>query len=128
MLYGYELGAVIELLLFVYALLDVIRTPPDQCRELPKLLWLVLCFLPIIGPVAWLVLGRPQGARRSLPYKGNTGIPPEYDRPGRATAASPDDDAVFLAQVKARADEQRKKAAERAKRIRDAEDEPPPTP
>jgi hypothetical protein len=128
MLYGYELGAVVELLLLVYALLDVIRTPPQQCRELPKLLWLLLCFVPIVGPVAWLVLGRPQGPARSLPYKGNTGIPPEYDRPGRAAAASPDNDAAFLAQLKARAEEQRRQAAEQARRIREAEDEPPPAP
>jgi hypothetical protein len=128
MLYGYELGAVVELLLLVYALLDVIRTPPQQCRELPKLLWLLLCFVPLVGPVAWLVLGRPLGPARSLPYKGNTGIPPEYDRPGRAAAASPDSDAAFLAQLKARAEEQRKRAAEQARRIREAEDEPPPAP
>ena len=128
MLYGYELGAVVELLLFVYALLYVIRTPAEQCRELPKLLWLFLCFVPIIGPIAWLVLGRPQGPGRSLPYKGNTGIPPEYDRPGRATAGSPDDDALFLAELKLRAEEQRKKAAEEAKRLREQEDEAPPPP
>ena len=128
MLYGYELGAVVDLLLFVYAFLDVLRTPAEQCRELPKVLWLFLCFVPVIGPIAWLVLGRPQGPARSLPYKGNTGIPPEYDRPGRATAANPDDDAVFLAELKERAEQQRKKAVEQAKRLREREDEPPPPP
>lgn len=128
MLYGYEFGAVVDLLLFVYAFLDVLRTPAEQCRELPKVLWLMLCFVPIIGPIAWLVLGRPQGPARSLPYKGNTGIPPEYDRPGRATAANPDDDAIFLAQLKERAEQQRKKAVEQAKRLREREDDPPPPP
>ena len=118
---------VLELCLLVFCVLDVISSPEGSIRNLPKLVWLVLVIvLPLAGGIAWLVAGRPQGAARSLPYKGNTGIPPEYDRPGRATAYSPDDDAAFLAQLKARAEEQRKKASEQAKRLRDQEDEAPP--
>jgi hypothetical protein len=125
-LIAYEVALVVELCLLVYCVLNVLTTPPEHCRNLPKLLWLVLVIVfPVVGGIAWLVAGRPQGPARSLPYKGNTGIPPEYDRPGRAAALSPDDDAAFLAGLKERAEEQRRRAAEEARRLRD-EEQPPP--
>ena len=118
MLYGGGLLGLLELSLVVYCVLNVITTPEAQVRHLPKLLWLALVvFLPIVGGIAWLVAGRPQGPARSLPYKGNLGTPVEYDRPGRATACSPDDDAEFLRGLKERADAQRRQAeAERRAR------------
>lgn len=104
MLYGGGALALFELALLIYCALNVITTPEAQVRNLPKLLWLVLVvFLPVVGSVAWLVAGRPQGPSRSLPYQGNTGIPPEYDRPGRASAHRPDDDAAFLRGLRDRA-------------------------
>jgi hypothetical protein len=122
---GYEAMFVIELCLLVYCVLDVIRTPEGATRNLPKMVWLLLVIiLPLAGGIAWLAVGRPLGPQ-NLPYRGNKGIPPEYDRPGRATANSPDDDAAFLAQLRDRAEEQRKRAAEQAKRLRD-EEQPPP--
>jgi hypothetical protein len=109
----------IELCMLVYCVLNVITTPESACRNLPKVVWLLLVVvLPLVGGIAWLVAGRPVGAGQ--PYVP-PGIPPEYDRPGRATAQSPDDDAAFLAQLKERAEQQRKRAAEQAKRIREEE-------
>jgi hypothetical protein len=121
-------AALFELCLLVYCVLNVITTPEHEVRNLPKLLWLVLViFVPIIGPVAWLVAGRPLGPSRpgGLPYKGNNGRFPEYDRPGRAAAQNPDDDEAFLRNLRERAEEQRKRAAEQARRLRD-EEQPPP--
>lgn len=109
LLFG-EAGAVVELLLLVYCVLNVITTPEDQVRNLPKLLWLVLVIaLPLIGGVAWLVAGRPQYRRAPVP---GTRFP-EYDRPGRAVAKNPDDDEAFLRGLRERAEEQRRRAAER---------------
>lgn len=123
MLYGGGALFVVELCLVVYCVLSIITTPDEQVRNLPKLLWLVLVLLfPIVGGVAWLVAGRPQGPARSLPYKGNRGIPPEYDRPGRATAYSPDDDEAFLRSLRERAEQQRR-AAEEERKARGAEPE-----
>ena len=108
---------VVELCLVVYCVLNIITTPDADVRNLPKLLWLVLVlFFPIVGGVAWLVAGRPQGPARSLPYKGNRGVPPEYDRPGRATAYSPDDDEAFLRSLRERAEQQRRAAEEQRRR------------
>lgn len=123
MLYGGGALFVVELCLVVYCVINIISTPEGEARNLPKLLWLVLVLLfPIVGGVAWLVAGRPQRPARSLPYKGNSGIPPEYDRPGRATASSPDDDEAFLRGLRERAEEQRRKA-EQERRAREAEPE-----
>jgi hypothetical protein len=118
-----EAGVVVELLLLVYCVLNVITTPEDQVRNLPKLLWLaIVILLPLVGGVAWLVAGRPQVAARrgGVPYKGNAGRFPEYDRPGRASAQNPDDDEAFLRGLRERAEEQRRRAAEQDKR----EDDP----
>ena len=115
------------LALWLFCLFEAISTDSASVRNLPKVAWVfIIIGLFEIGAIAWLIAGRPQTSQRSLPYKGNTGIPPEYDRPGRAAAQNPDDDAAYLAQLSARAEAQRKAAAERAKLLRDQEDQPPP--
>ncbi|GAA3195181.1 PLDc N-terminal domain-containing protein [Actinocorallia longicatena] len=101
--------------LWIFALFDVITTPEIDCRNLPKTAWiLIVLFLPDIGSIIWLVAGRPTAWQRqpNLPYKGNSGRFPEYDRPGRAVANNPDDDATFLQGLRDRAEEQRRKARE----------------
>jgi hypothetical protein len=64
MLLGIEGFASFAVLLFwIWALLDCIATDSAMCRNLPKLLWIVLVvILPVIGAVAWLLLGRPEKA------------------------------------------------------------------
>ena len=126
MLYLDGVAGLVVLALWLYCILDVITTDEAMVRNLPKMAWVfIVIFLLEIGAIAWLIAGRPQARQASMPYKGNTGVPPEYDRPGRASANNPDDDAAWLAQLKARAEEQRKKAAEQAKLLRRQEDEPP---
>lgn len=49
------------LLLWIWAIFDVIATDASVVRNLPKTLWFILViFLPDIGSIAWLLLGRPQ--------------------------------------------------------------------
>jgi hypothetical protein len=113
---GVGLG-IILFAVWVYCLLDVIMADEYRIRNLSKGTWiLIVLFTFEVGAIAWLVAGRPQGVPRGLPYKGNTGRPapqyPEYDRPGRFAATSPDDDEAFLRQVRQRAEEQRQAARE----------------
>lgn len=105
------------LALWVFCLVDVITTPEHECRNLPKLLWvLIVLLIPDIGSIAWLVAGRPRGQQQNLPYKGNTGQRfPEYDRPGRQPATNPDDDEAFLRGLRERAEQQRRAAREKRK-------------
>jgi hypothetical protein len=98
------------MLLWVFCIFDAISADETRVRNLSKGVWILLVILLAdIGSLMWLVAGRPVGAARSLPYKGNQGIPPEYDRPGRAVATNPDDDAAFLESLRRRAEEQRRK-------------------
>jgi hypothetical protein len=50
--------------LYIYFIIDVVRTPKSQARTFPKWLWLMLVIiLPLLGGLLWLLLGRtwPQG-------------------------------------------------------------------
>lgn len=103
----------VGLCLFVYCLVDAIRTPEDEVRHLPKTMWVLLVlFFPFVGSLAWLFAGRPQKAPRG--QRG--GVSPGYDRPGRPAASNPDDDEEFLRQVRRRAEEQRRRLEEERKR------------
>ena len=51
------------LALWIYCILDVIATEDSLVRNLPKTVWLlIVIFLPDIGSLAWLLLGRPMYA------------------------------------------------------------------
>ena len=57
-----EIGffGVVLLGLWIYAIFDVISTPEGAARNLPRMMWLaIVIFLPDIGSIAWLLLGRP---------------------------------------------------------------------
>ena len=72
--------------LTVYAVVDCIQTDDSRVRNLPKVLWILLVLLfPLVGPIAWLVAGRPP---RTTPGQG----PRPQARPPRG----PDDDPDFL--------------------------------
>lgn len=97
--------------LWIYSIIDVITTPDQACRNLPKIVWLLIVILLVWpGAIVWLVAGRPWG-----PARANLQRP---QRPQRAVAAprsrplAPDDDEEFLAGLRARAEEQRRRARE----------------
>ncbi|HZE65620.1 MAG TPA: PLD nuclease N-terminal domain-containing protein [Sporichthyaceae bacterium] len=102
--------ALATLALFVYCVINVIQTPEGEIRNLPKVVWLLIVLVfPLVGSVAWLVAGRPEGGRQSpSAYERPAPTYPEYDRPGRAAAADPAKDEEFLRQVRERAEEQRR--------------------
>lgn len=96
--------------LTIYALLDAVRTPAREERTLPKWLWvLVTLFFPVVGPIMWLILGRPKEQLAAQPAAG-------APRPGfgqrRSTPApsvsSPDDDEEYLRWLKAKAERERR--------------------
>jgi hypothetical protein len=52
------------LALWLFALVDCISTDASVCRNLPKGFWVVIVlFLPDLGSILWLMLGRPERAR-----------------------------------------------------------------
>jgi hypothetical protein len=94
---------------WLYCVYDVIRSDGSAVQHLHKLVWLVfVLFIPTVGALAWLFLGRPQ------PLGSRLFEPPQ------APARAPDDSPEFLASLE---DEiRRRRRAER----RRAEDEPAP--
>ncbi len=62
----FEAEGIVFLLLvafWIWALFDCISTDGALCRNLPKGFWLILIlFLPDLGALAWLLLGRPERA------------------------------------------------------------------
>lgn len=100
---------------WVFCIIDVITTPAAECRNLPKPAWLMLVVLLLdIGSIGWLVAGRNW---RRLPGRVSGRSTP-------ARASNPDDDEEFLASLRARAEEQRRRARE-AQRPEEPEDDPP---
>ena len=78
----------VALVLLVVAVVDVVQSPREAVRTLPKPLWLLVVLPPYFGPVAWLLAGRPRRGRTAPPA------------PGRAVA--PDDDEDFLRELRRR--------------------------
>jgi hypothetical protein len=108
---------------WIFTLADVAQAPAHQIRNLPKVGWFVIVLLfPVLGSAAWFVLGRPEGPPRLAP--GERAVPqfPEYDRRGRNAAADPEKDEEFLKQVRARAEEQRKRYEAQKKREQQSDD------
>lgn len=104
------LFGVLMLGLWLFCIIDVITTPTGAVRNLPKLLWLAIVVLLVdLGSIAWLVAGRDwTGTPRSLTGRVATrgaGRPARNRRP-----SNPDDDEEFLAGLRARTEEQRRRA------------------
>ena len=118
------------LALWIWAVLDVIATDRALIRNLDKVVWLVLVvFVPTVGAIAWLALGRPvnagftPGATYSRPKRlGDKPAPrgPEDSDRWSATTAPPSDGFESTAAKERRLLEE---AAELAKREEDLDDE-----
>lgn len=103
--------------LWIFCVIDVLTTPETQVRTLPKLAWIFIVVLLFdIGSIAWLLAGRnwnrvPAQLQRKREAGGDPwAVPTSTSR--RTVAMNPDDDEEFLASLKARADEQRRRARE----------------
>ncbi len=82
---GVLLGLAV-LAFWLYSLFDVITTPDEEARNLPKILWvLIVVLVPLVGSVFWLLLGRPTRSRpfhlpgRSIMDKGEAPRGPDDD-------------------------------------------------
>jgi len=87
---------IIDLALVLFALIDCLSRDEFELRGLPKVVWVfvILLFSPI-GPIAYLVAGRPARAASSArTWAPGSGFP-ESERPTRRPTG-PDDDPEFL--------------------------------
>ncbi|OHQ18969.1 PLD nuclease N-terminal domain-containing protein [Rothia sp. HMSC065C03] len=98
-------GAALIVGLTLYTLLDAVRTPAHEARTLPKWLWVLVTLLfPVVGPIMWLILGRPkaQPAAGTRPGFGQRRSAPA------PSVSSPDDDEEYLRWLKAKAERERR--------------------
>lgn len=115
MIFGGGLFAFALLALWIYCIFDVIATNEGLIRNLPKIAWvLIVIFVPTIGSIAWLLLGRPQRTGFA-PGDSTDRAEPRGSRLDNSTRRSlgtmaPDDDPRYLAELD-----------ERTKRLRDWE-------
>jgi len=124
MLLGEGALGLVLLGLWIFCLIDVITTPEGECRNLPKLAWLLIVLVLFdVGSIIWLIAGRNWNRQpANLPYKGNFGHPPA---PPRRRATNPDDDEDFRAQLRARVEEQRRRARETGREAQPGDERPP---
>ncbi len=99
-------AVLLGLAVYIWFVVDVLRTSGASIRTLPKYVWLLIVVLiPLLGGVLWLLGGRPRGQGR---------------RRKRGPVA-PDDNPAFLRQLDDDA------WSERMKRRRGEADEQPST-
>ncbi|WP_203899219.1 PLD nuclease N-terminal domain-containing protein [Virgisporangium aliadipatigenens] len=85
--------------LALLALIDCLARDEDEIRGLPKVLWVfVILLFPLLGSLAWFLLGRPRGAT-GFGYGGGSGQQP---RPTPPKPLAPDDDPEFLRSLNTR--------------------------
>jgi hypothetical protein len=83
------LVVIVPVVLGIYCLVQLAQARADLVRTLPKWAWAVLIVLfPLLGAVAWLLLGRPNR--------------PGPTRPTRGKMVAPDDDPDFLRRIRDR--------------------------
>lgn len=76
------IGGIVFFALWFWAILDCIATDSVLIRNLPKTTWLfVVILIPTAGALAWLLLGRPEGAGLGI---GGTYRPPDYTQRSRS--------------------------------------------
>lgn len=120
MIFGGILGLVL-LALWVWCVFDVIAAEESFVRNMPKVLWLlVVIVVPTVGAVAWLALGRPEGAGLRPGTSGSRG-PRAYPAPGPRLPAprGPEDSPAFMSELEQRADRLRRWEEEHRRREED---------
>ncbi|MDQ0755281.1 PLD nuclease N-terminal domain-containing protein [Arthrobacter sp. B3I4] len=81
---------IVVLVVFVYGLIDLIRTDARETKGISKPAWIVVqIVLPVIGAVLWFLIGRPR--------TGSAPAPSTYRHP-----TAPDDDPDFLRNLEQR--------------------------
>lgn len=78
--------SVVGFVVWVYTLIDCIRTEDSRARGLPKTVWVfVVILLPLIGSLLWFTIGKERNGRsRSRPVMRQS---------------APDDDPAFLGRI-----------------------------
>ncbi|MGH3504773.1 MAG: PLDc N-terminal domain-containing protein [Nocardioidaceae bacterium] len=86
------LPVILLIVLAIYCWIELSQSNPAQVRQLPRGLWGLIIAVPLVGPVAWLVYGRPNG----------TEVVHTAPKPRKSHTVAPDDDPDFLRSLRNR--------------------------
>ncbi len=90
------LPVLLSLALTVYCVVDAIQTDGSAVRNLPKTAWILLVLIaPVIGPISWLVAGRPEKQTGTVAQQRRRREQQQRERDARRPRG-PDDDPDFL--------------------------------
>lgn len=93
------------LVVYVYGLVDVIRTDRNATRSISKPAWIIVMIpLPVIGAILWFIFGRPYNTKKAATQT--------YRHP-----TAPDDDPEFLRNLERR--RRNEAEAQRLKKLRE---------
>nr|WP_174257419.1 PLD nuclease N-terminal domain-containing protein [Phytoactinopolyspora alkaliphila] len=103
---------VVALILAVYALIDCLQTDSARIRSLNKPAWMaIILLIPVVGPILWLVTGKPGAQPRPRPAAP------------KAAPLPPDDNPEFLRELRNLDDEHEKLLNEWEESLRRREEE-----
>jgi hypothetical protein len=126
---------IVLLALWVYCIFDVIATDDALVRNLPKGMWLlIVIFLPDIGSLSWLLLGRPlyagwrPGDTTRRPPRRVIGPEDRDDFPSRPSRPAPPPARPLESRENELAawEEQLRRREEELRRREQGQDDPPP--
>ncbi len=83
------LPMILLVVLAIYCWVEIVLSDPRQVRQLSRGLWALIVLAPLVGPLAWLATGRPNGTEVRQPTP----------KP-RPRMVAPDDDPDFLRSLK----------------------------
>ena len=91
--------ALLSFALTVYCVIDAFQTDEADMRNLPKVAWvLVVLLVPVVGPVCWLLFGRPTRSSVSSHSQQQRWEDHRRDQE-RRRPRGPDDDPDFLKEI-----------------------------
>lgn len=93
--------------LWVYCIVEIVTTDDSLIRNMPKILWLmIVVFLPLLGSLLWLLLGRPEGkafgAGSQQRGRSRSRRAPPRPAPRAAPPRGPEDSPDFLRVIEER--------------------------
>jgi uncharacterized membrane protein len=92
----------------IFAIVDLLLTPPTRVRGVPKLVWAaIVILLPIVGGILWFWIGKESARSAEAPRM-----------------VHPDDDPTFLATIR-RDEEQDERIRRLEQELADLDDDPP---
>ena len=55
------LPGILLVVLHIYCWIEIAQSDPKQVRQLSRGIWALIVFIPLAGPIGWLMYGRPNG-------------------------------------------------------------------